>query len=116
MVTLNGFDIEENPQGGLQLTSVPVSKKTTFGVRLLSAACFWGGPSRQRAAKPGHAAWARSGGLHEGATPFKVRSRLDSDMAVDVHACCWTQLWGCLPGQCSRHYPAQPEHCHLAFG
>lgn len=38
VVTLNGFDIEENPQGGLQLTSVPVSKKTTFGVRLFLAA------------------------------------------------------------------------------
>ena len=34
VVTLNGFDVEECPQGGLQLTSVPISKNTTFGVSL----------------------------------------------------------------------------------
>ena len=32
MVKANGFDVEENPLGGLQLTAVPISKNTTFGV------------------------------------------------------------------------------------
>ena len=32
VVRLNGFDLEEGPHGGLQLTSIPVSKNTTFGV------------------------------------------------------------------------------------
>ena len=33
VVKANGFDVEEHPQGGLQLTAVPISKNTTFGVR-----------------------------------------------------------------------------------
>ena len=42
VVKANGFDVEENPLGGLQLTAVPISKNTTFGVRPTMAAALAG--------------------------------------------------------------------------
>ena len=41
VVAANGFDVEEGPNGALQLTAVPVSKNTTFGVRCALLLCFW---------------------------------------------------------------------------